>query len=533
MKKIPFLFLFFISLCSFGQGNGTFSYMRTYYGAVIGSNQQDPSAILDVQGTNQGFLVPRLTTTQRGDIVNPATGLMIYNTTSNSFNYNAGTPTLPSWSAAIGPTGATGATGADGATGVTGPSGSDGATGATGSAGATGATGPVAGSDKQVIYNNAGAAGGLTNFTIGSVATGFLDVPTGYAITGSKFVRQSTTALNLAIGYNAGTNMYEGAYDVNRAHNTYLGIEAGYAAVGSYTGQNTAIGYAALRASGGAGNPEVYQNTAIGAYALGTWAGGTGYNVAVGYRAAYGTGSTLRYSVYIGMGAGDGSAYSSSIGIGYNAATTASNQLVIGSPSAAVNDHYYNGVTGATTYGINIRNIGESGTDQSTTTGITIIPSLGTGTGNSAPFKVQSGVPTTTGTTQATPGDRLAVLGNYVALTEATATAFARVNIPSNSVAGGSVNVTVQANDGTEFQARTLEFAWSAANKAGTTDADISTPIEVVSISSGTLTVTITAVDAGSGNIDFKADATSSLTQTTLNAVCQVQKNFGTGSITQ
>lgn len=45
--------------------------------------QPDPSAGLEVDFTNKGFLLPRITTVQRNAIVNPATGLQIYNTTTN------------------------------------------------------------------------------------------------------------------------------------------------------------------------------------------------------------------------------------------------------------------------------------------------------------------------------------------------------------------------------------------------------------------------------------------------------------------
>ena len=500
----------------------------------------------------RGLLIPRLTTAQRNAITSPADGLMIYNTTTKSINFYNNT----SWVSAIGPTGATGATGADGATGVTGPSGSDGATGATGvtgatgSQGATGATGVTggvtgitvgsttitSGTTLRVPYNNAGVYQEQANFTIGSVATGFLDVPVGYARAGAKFIVEDLTTLNSSLGTLAGAAMrVNTTLDAQQQGCIYIGQEAGRYLGSQYTGHNTVIGYKAFSNSGSVG-ADNQDNTIIGYKTSSGWTAGNNSNVMVGASIGTAVGSVIRQSTYVG--AAITTVYTNSGAFGYGAQPTAANQLVIGNGAAAAgtgvfDNVYFNGVTFTSPAAVNLRNAGESGTDQSTTTGITIIPSLGTGTGNSAPFKVQSGVPTTTGTTQATPGDRLAVLGNYVALTEATATAFARVNIPSNSVAGGSVNVTVQANDGTEFQARTLEFAWSATNKAGTTDADISTPIEVVSISSGTLTVTITAVDAGSGNIDFKADATSSLTQTTLNAVCQVQKNFGTGSITQ
>lgn len=122
--------------------------------------------------------------------------------------------------------------------------------------------------------------------------------------------------------------------------------------------------------------------------------------------------------------------------------------------------------------------------------------------------------------------DTLLKMGDYITLTESSATTFAQTTVGSGKVAGGVITVMVESNDGAEYQARTLDFVWSAANKSGTTDVDISTPVESVSVSSGTLTVTITAVDAGSGVIQFKANAVSSLTQTTLRCSYQISKNF-------
>ncbi|MEM6261628.1 MAG: kelch repeat-containing protein [Bacteroidota bacterium] len=43
------------------------------------NSNPDPSAILDVQSTDKGILIPRMTTVQRDAIVNPATGLQIFN----------------------------------------------------------------------------------------------------------------------------------------------------------------------------------------------------------------------------------------------------------------------------------------------------------------------------------------------------------------------------------------------------------------------------------------------------------------------
>ena len=51
----------------------------------------DASAMLDVKSTTKGMLIPRMTTTQRDAITSPATGLMVYNTTTTAFNYYNGT----------------------------------------------------------------------------------------------------------------------------------------------------------------------------------------------------------------------------------------------------------------------------------------------------------------------------------------------------------------------------------------------------------------------------------------------------------
>ncbi len=67
--------------------------------SIIGGNFSllDPSAMLQINSTSRGFLPPRLTTTQRDAISSPATGLTVYNTTTNQLEVNIGTPSAPSW----------------------------------------------------------------------------------------------------------------------------------------------------------------------------------------------------------------------------------------------------------------------------------------------------------------------------------------------------------------------------------------------------------------------------------------------------
>lgn len=75
-----------------------FSFIQFGYSQVgIGTTNPDASSALEINADNAGVLFPRLTTAQRNAISNPATGLLIYNKTSGTFDYNTGTPTSPNW----------------------------------------------------------------------------------------------------------------------------------------------------------------------------------------------------------------------------------------------------------------------------------------------------------------------------------------------------------------------------------------------------------------------------------------------------
>ena len=63
----------------------------------LGTITPDASALLDVNSTTKGFLPPRMTTAQRAAISSPAKGLIIYNTTTDQWEGNAGTPAAPNW----------------------------------------------------------------------------------------------------------------------------------------------------------------------------------------------------------------------------------------------------------------------------------------------------------------------------------------------------------------------------------------------------------------------------------------------------
>ena len=56
----------------------------------INTTMPDASAVLDIKANNKGILIPRTSTVSRTAIVSPAKGLMIYDTSTNSFWYHDG-----------------------------------------------------------------------------------------------------------------------------------------------------------------------------------------------------------------------------------------------------------------------------------------------------------------------------------------------------------------------------------------------------------------------------------------------------------
>ena len=74
MNKLIFLLPIFVLLqiCTYAQNVG------------IGTATPDASAVLDASSITQGLLPPRMTTVQRDAISSPATGLVIFNTSTNS-----------------------------------------------------------------------------------------------------------------------------------------------------------------------------------------------------------------------------------------------------------------------------------------------------------------------------------------------------------------------------------------------------------------------------------------------------------------
>lgn len=72
-----------------------------FMSAQVGINTTTPhaSAALDVTSpsNNKGVLLPRMTTAQKNAIINPASGLIVYDTSKKCLSQNVGTEATPIW----------------------------------------------------------------------------------------------------------------------------------------------------------------------------------------------------------------------------------------------------------------------------------------------------------------------------------------------------------------------------------------------------------------------------------------------------
>lgn len=112
------------------------------------------------------------------------------------------------------------------------------------------------------------------------------------------------------------------------------------------------------------------------------------------------------------------------------------------------------------------------------------------------------------------------------ALTEGAATAVTQIAVPQTAgtnFADATVQWAVYASDGTDSQVRKGSTYLAAVNKAGTetcTVGDVGTT--QVAVSAGTLTCTTSCITGLTDAVQFALNCTSSLTQTTLNALARL-----------
>ena len=333
----------------------------------------------------------------------------------------------------------------------------------------TGSTG-----DAQFFFGGASATTQLRIWGSGSAAgdsgTVFLDGRVGTA---------PTTHRSTVVGFGAGGALSSGA------SNTLIGFGAGssVSTAASCTMVGTYSGVASIEESGGL-NPAAVTgtlNSSLG-FAAGTTVAGNTNTVALG---AYARPTATNTGVVGGIGF-------LSWQIGSGSSTPLARTLR--SPAS------------------------RAGTDSNVAgSSLNISAGEGTGTAGGGSVRIQTAPAGSTGATANTLSDRRVFAAKQVTLTESTATLVLNVGVASGTVAGGVFSYTIRADDATDFQVIRGDVPWSAVNKGGTITATLGTPVEVTTTSTGTLTNTTTAVVNGN-TIDFKLNAVSSLTQTTLHA---------------
>ena len=280
----------------------------------IGTSTPDSSARLQIDAnaaTNaKGFLLPRVTDTEKVGIASPATGLIVYQTDGiTGFYYYDGSSwnLLPSASNAVPYSGASGSVNL-GNYDLT----VNGITVGIGNGNVSSNTA----SGYQALYSN--NANGRYNTASGyqtlySNTIGYDNTACGYRALYSNIQGNSNTASgSMALYSNTGSS------------NTASGYQALYSNTGS---SNTASGYRALRF-----NTTGSSNTASGTYALYSNTSGS-YNIANGYQTLF-SNTTGTYNTALGYGAGSSFGSGSNctmIGNGAQAsASSATNEITLG-----------------------------------------------------------------------------------------------------------------------------------------------------------------------------------------------------------
>lgn len=301
--------------------------------AQVGINTTTPdlSAALDVVSTNRGMLVPRLTLSQRSDIINPANGLLIYQTDSTPgfYYYNSST-----WQPLSGGSG----TYVDVNSAQT-ISGKKTFTsdllinGITAGRGTGNLSGNVVFGNSSLTENTTGSGNtALGSRTLSSNTTGRANTATG-----ADAMSQNTTGI-----FNTATGTYALSFNTTGNTNT---ADGGFSLYVNTTGSsNTASGYNSLRsnttgtyntASGelaSFSNTTGFGNTSLGYQSLGYTTTG-GFNTALGLN-ALSTNTTGNNNTAVGYGANVNAAdLTNATAIGFNARVDVSNKVQIGNTS--------------------------------------------------------------------------------------------------------------------------------------------------------------------------------------------------------
>jgi len=140
----------------------------------------------------------------------------------------------------------------------------------------------------------------------------------------------------------------------------------------------------------------------------------------------------------------------------------------------------------------------------------------GTGTGKGGAVLTATSISGAAGSVQGSLSTRTYQSARPTALTESADTTIASITLASGKYIGGRVLVTVAAEDGSDYQARSAVLVFSAVNKGGTIVATISAEGSATdAFTAGTLTAVWTIAQNGAA-VEIKCNAVSSLEETAL-----------------
>ncbi len=245
-------------------GSFLFFTFSTFAQVGVGTTTPETSAMLEVKSTSKGFLLPRVTATEKNSIVSPATGLIVYQTDgTQGFYYYDGSSwkLLPSASNAVPYTGATGAVNL-GSYDLT-------VNNITIGRG-TGNISSNTVNGYQSLYSNTSGSYNIANgsYALYSNTSGSYNIANGYQALYSNI----TGWHNSASGYSALISNTTGYYNVAIGNNSLFGnttgsynTALGYAAGSSFaTGNNcTMIGYGAQASASSVSNQITLGNSSI------------------------------------------------------------------------------------------------------------------------------------------------------------------------------------------------------------------------------------------------------------------------------
>jgi hypothetical protein len=277
-----------------------------------GDTVPDASSILDLTSTTRGFLLPRMSETDRDAIASPTTGLQIYNTDTNALNIYDGS----AW----------GAIGGGGSSPVV-----------LGTSGTTLYTpGLGAGEGDTTTGNNI-----FFGFNAGSAATSaynsnFLgsDAGVGANVSHSNFFGSLAGADASTASYSNFLGNAAGRLATGASYSNFLGYDSGYNATNA--GNSNFFGNSAGLRAANASN-SFFAGAYAGAYDGTSFLGSenAANSIFIGTNAGYGAGdftldnvSTPGWSILIGDNTSTGG-FSNSIALGANAINTATDQFAL------------------------------------------------------------------------------------------------------------------------------------------------------------------------------------------------------------